>query len=148
MTVSEISVHQHQNGTYASLKLTTQTAQQLADWCDQQGIPHDPAEEFHCTLCYSRTPLPQAVAIQKSVSIKAKISEWKNLGDHACTVLINCPDAHKIFKLLEKHGASHDWPEYTPHVTVNSTQHLNPLPTVTPDFELEFDHIEVKPLEV
>ena len=145
MTISDL-LQKHQNGTYASMLLSAQSAQQLADWLDQRGIPHDQPQEFHCTLCYSRTPVPQAVAMNGPVNITARAAEWAHLGDNATVLLLDCERAHGIFQLLGKHGASHDWPQYDPHLTVFKDSHIE-LPNQLPDFPLVFNRIIAQPLD-
>lgn len=146
MTTAEL-LDQHTGGTYASMNLSKQSAQQLAQWCEQQGFPHDNPEGFHCTLCYSRVPVPHAVAIQGPVHITAQSFQWEHLGDSANVLLIKCQKAQEIFDLLKRHGASHDWPKYQPHVTIFGDRHID-LPTQLPDFPLIFDSIVVEPLDL
>ena len=136
----------HQSGTYAQMKLSDASAANLADWCDQNGIVHDPATDFHCTLCYSRTPVPAAEAIAGLVNITAEVQSWEHLGTTATVLLLKCTRAEQIHQLLRDHGASHDWEKYTAHLTVNSQKHMA-LPDSVPDFDLVFDHITVRPLQ-
>ena len=146
MNISEIVTDPHANGTFVAAWMSKQSAQQLADWCDQQQIAHDDFGEFHCTLCYSRQPMPQAEALQGPVHLTAQVLEWKNLGETAAVIAVESAKIVQLHQLLRQHGASHDYDEYTPHVTVNSQQHLAPLPHQLPPFELTFDRIVVKPI--
>lgn len=143
MTLTDIL--DHQGGTYVKMKLSDASAAKLADWCDQHGITHDPATDFHCTLCYSRTPVPAAEAIAGPVNITAEVQGWEHLGSTATVLLLDCARAEQIHQLLRDHGASHDWEKFTAHLTVNSLQHLV-LPDSVPEFDLVFDHIAVRPL--
>ena len=145
MTITDL-LNQHQQGTYASMTLSSQSAQQLTRWLDQRGIPHDPPEEFHCTICYSRQPVPQAVAMNGPISIRARATAWEHLGEKATVLLLDCDRAHDLFDLLKKHGASHDWPTFNPHLTVLKDQHID-LPDQLPDFALTFNRISAQPLE-
>ena len=90
----------HQSGTYAQMKLSDASAANLADWCDQNGIVHDPATDFHCTLCYSRTPVPAAEAIAGLVNITAEVQSWEHLGTTATVLLLKCTRAEQIHQLL------------------------------------------------
>jgi hypothetical protein len=137
----------HAQGTYAALQLSTQSQQQLAQWLDQNNIAHDDPAEFHCTVMYSKAPVPQAVAVQGPMNTTAKIVGWELLGEHATVLLVKCATAEHLHQLFRRHGATHSWPTYTAHVTVNSKQHLHPLPVVMPPFALRFDSLTVKPIE-
>jgi hypothetical protein len=46
------------------------------------------------------------------------------------------------------YGASHDYPEYHPHVTVCYNFTGDKIPSEIPSFYLTFDRAEVKPLDV
>jgi hypothetical protein len=146
MTAEQI-IDPHKNGTYAALYLSAKSARELASWLDAKGIAHDDPEEFHCTVLYSRTPFPQAEGIAGPVSVTASVVDWKLLGDHATVILVNCAKADQMHNMFMKQGASHDWPQYLPHVTVNSEVHLPQLPEHKPDFTLHFDQLIVKPID-
>lgn len=146
MMITELTDPWHPHGTYAMMQLSAGSAERLANWCDQQGIAHDDDSEFHCTLCYSRKPVPQAEAIAGPVKITATPAAWEHLGDSATVLLLQCNKAQELWSLLQRHGATHDWPSYAPHITINSQQHL-PLPTEIPHLTLIFDLIIVRPLE-
>lgn len=146
MTIWELE-QSHEFGTYAALQVSKKSQDQLAGWLYQQGIEHDDPGEFHCTVMYSKTPMPQAVAVAGPLAVTASVTGWKLLGDHATVLLISCDSAEKIYHLFRKHGASHDWPQYIPHITVNSEQHLHNLPENLPEFTLTFDQLVVKPIK-
>lgn len=145
MKVSELE-QLHQNGTYAALMLSSQSQKQLADWLDQHNIVHDDPAEFHCTVLYSKNPLPQAESIAGTINISATIKKWELLGDHATVFLINCDKAVQLHQLFIKHGGHHSWPTYIPHVTINSEKHLLDLPKDLPNFTLYFNQITVSPI--
>ena len=145
MNLTDILVNQHEQGTYAALLLSQQSQQQLASWCQEQGIEHQPAEEFHCTVCYSRQPVPHAEVLNGPVDITADITGWQHLGDNATVLTLESRKLQDLHQLLKRHGASHDYPSYLPHVTVNHNQQT--LPAVVPDFALHFNHIMIRPLE-
>jgi len=136
----------HSAGTYVMMQLSEASAAKLAGWCDDRGIVHDPATDFHCSLCYSRAPVPAAEAIAGPVNITAEVLNWEHLGTTATVLLLKCTRAEQIHQLLRGHGASHDWEKYTAHLTVNSQQHVA-LPDSVPDVDLVFDNIVVTPLQ-
>lgn len=146
MTIKDLE-QSHQDGTYAALYLSSKSANQLADWLDLNGIEHDDPAEFHCTVLYSKTPFPQAQGIAGPVGVNASVTEWELLGDHATVLKLLCTKAEQMHSLFMNLGASHDWPRYIPHVTVNSERHLSPLPKQKPNFILHFDRLEVRPIQ-
>lgn len=146
MTIKDLE-QSHQDGTYAALYMSKSSQDQLAAWLDQQGIPHDDPSEFHCTVMFSKTPMPQAEAVAGPVSVMAKVKNWDLLGDHATVLLVKCNKAEQIHQLFLDQGASHDWPSYIPHVTINSERHLEDLPDQLPEFPLTFDRLEVRPIQ-
>jgi hypothetical protein len=146
MTAAELT-QSHAQGTYAALQLSPHSQQQLAQWLDQRGIAHDDPAEFHCTVMYSASPVPQAESVRGPLTASASITGWELLGEQATVLLISCATAQRMHKLFRRHGASHSWPSYDAHVTVNSEQHLRPLPVELPPFALHFDRLTVKPIE-
>jgi 2'-5' RNA ligase len=146
MTADEILNTKHKEGTYAALKLSKECAEKLANWCDENNIEHDKAKDFHCTICYSKQPVPSAEVLNcLPVSAFAKIDSWENLGPHATVLLITSSKIQQIFDLLKKFCASHDFPKFTPHITINSTKHST-LPEILPNVDIIFDKIVVSPL--
>lgn len=146
MTIQELE-QLHSAGTYAALYLSPQSQRQLADWLDEQGIEHDDPAEFHCTVMYSQTPMPQAEAVAGPVSVTATVTGWELLGDRATVLLVRCIKAEQIHKLFMDQGASHSWPQYIPHVTINSDQHLENPSDQLPTFRLTFDRLEARPIQ-
>jgi len=146
MTIKDLE-QTHQDGTYAALYMSKPSQDRLVAWLDEQGIEHDDPAEFHCTVLYSRTPMPQAEAVAGPVSVTATAKDWELLGDHATVLLVQCAKAEQIHQLFLDQGASHDWPSYIAHVTVNSEQHLENLPEQKPNFTLTFDRLEVRPIQ-
>jgi 2'-5' RNA ligase len=145
MTANEI-LDQHSNGTFVALWLSDESSKKLVEWCDAHQISHQSAEEFHCTLCYSHNPIPQAEELSGPILVTARIKGWENLGENATVILLESSKLQDLHNLLRKHGASHDYDSYTPHVTINPHSHSNPLPTDLPDFDLTFHKIIVKPI--
>jgi len=146
MTADEILNTKHKDGTYASLKLSKECAEKLANWCDENNIEHDKSKDLHCTICYSSSPLPAAEVLNcVPVNVTAKIISWEKLGEKATVLLIKSEKIQQIFNLLKKFGASHDYPKFTPHISIDSTKHID-IPKIIPDFDIIFDKIIVAPL--
>ena len=59
---------------------------------------------------------------------------------------MDSPELEKAHKeIRDKYGATHDYPDYHPHVTI-SYDYPDELPTEVPDMELEYDYVDIKPL--
>ena len=144
----------HPNGTYVAAKLTKASQKMLDHYVTEAKIPHaaDP-QQYHSTIIYSRKSIPEVKDYKIKLPLKAKIKEWKlfdnnNSRSGKCLVaIIDSPELEKAHKeIREKYGATHDYPDYHPHVTV-SYDYPGPLPKVIPNIELEYGKIDIEPLD-
>ena len=141
----------HQNGTYASLKLSKESSKILHDWCMEWIGKSVDANTYHCTIMYSRVPVPLADDITPILPIVAETNSFEifQSGDGTnCLVLrVESPEIEKLHFQTRQLGASYDYPEYKPHVTlcVNFKDEILPI---LPDFSLIFDCFKVEPLDV
>lgn len=144
----------HPDGTYVATTLTKASQKQLDDYVSKLKIPNasDPAQ-YHSTVIYSRKGVPEVKDYKFKLPFKAKIKEWKQfdtkLGSSGkCLVAImdspELEEAHS--EIRREYGATHDYPDYHPHVTV-SYDYAGPLPDEVPDMELEYGDVEIKPLD-
>jgi hypothetical protein len=143
----------HKNGTYSSLLVRNRSKDELLDWCERAGVPCNTEDKLHCTLIYSKKPVPSLQSVDgKRVHIEAETIGWKVLGGSdedptQCLVLIiNSPDIIALNKKMTEMGAVSDYPEYIQHVTVNSDW-KGTIPEAVPNFDIGFNKIEVTPLE-
>ncbi len=128
-------------GTYACLIPSVESREELYAFCAKLGIPDlEEPDEYHCTLIYSKKSCPDVIKEDFGLPCKALPIGFKILGtDKKVLVLeIYCPNAVRLHELfMEKHGATHDYPEYIPHITV-AGEFDGELPTDIPEFEIEF----------
>lgn len=152
--LQEKNMSNHPNGTYISAKLTKKSQQVLDKFVSDHNIPNaaDP-KQYHSTIIYSRKGVPDAKSYKFKLPFKAKVKEWKKfdtqLGKSGkCLVAImESPELEKAHKDIRKeYGATHDYPDFHPHVTV-SYDYDGPLPKTVPDFKLEYGSTEFKPLD-
>ena len=137
-------------GTYSSLLPDDNTKEHLYAHCVELGIPDivDP-EEYHCTLIYSKHGCPEISRENFNLPCKALPIGYKILGtDKKVLVLeLYCPNAVNLHNLfMEKHGATHDYEEYIPHVTI-ANNFEGDLPVNLPDMELIFNGRTIEVLE-
>lgn len=118
------------NGTYAGVRFSENTKNRIMDYIRDAKIPNPvDAEDLHCTLLYSRKFLPDYNPhgdIDPSVKGHSfKLETWPhNKGEDnetVCLVLtFKCKPLERRQKyLLSAHGATFDYDEYKPHVTLS-----------------------------
>lgn len=139
----------HANGTYASLKLSPESSKQLNEFISSQVASGVDPDTYHCTVMYSRVPVPEADNIRVHLPIYSKATGYEifpSKDNTSCLVLLI--DSDEI-RWLHNHtnylGASYDYPEYKPHITLASDHDNTDLKL--PDFDLIFDRFEVDPLD-
>lgn len=136
-------------GTYACLKLSEETQEQLFAFCNEVGITDlVQPEDYHCTLVYSKTPCPDVTNEDFALPCKAMAKGYKVLGvnDKVLVLELYCPNAKRLHELFrEKYNASHDYDEYIPHITISS-KFNGETPIELPEFEIEFVDSEVSAL--
>lgn len=113
-------------------------ADEIYKWADAEGIEFDPEIKLHVTVLYSRVPLDW---------FKLPEAYYEETPDGHLTVAAGGPRAledfngHLVLRFrnwrlearhfhLREHGASHDWEEYAPHITLGSAAQ-----TLRADFE-------------
>jgi hypothetical protein len=139
----------HSEGTYACLKMSEDSAKALVEWCKEHSIPVQDADEMHCTLIYSKKPVPHFEKLIGSKIKKgtAEIKTWKRLGD-TMTLLLDFPLAERVQKQMIEMGATNDFKSYLCHVSIKPDwPEDKPTPSSLPNMKLEFDKIEVKALD-
>lgn len=109
-------------GTYAYFGLQEASARALVAWAKAQGIKNVvPADDMHCTLIYSEVPVPAFEPSEFfSATIEPKQLKVDKLGDGSVLVLV-LEDTWLTWRYEEAQrlGATSDWPEYTPHITIS-----------------------------
>jgi AraC-like DNA-binding protein len=139
----------HANGTYASLKLSPESSKQLNDFISSRIASGVDPSSYHCTLMYSRVPVPQTdyMIAPTPISTRAKAYEIfpSKDGKKCLVLLIDSQEVYDLHQHTMDLGASYDYPEYKPHVTLAADHDSTDLPL--PDFDLIFDRFEVTPLD-
>lgn len=136
-------------GTYSCLNLSAESSEELYAFCAKLGISNlvNP-NEYHCTLIYSRKSCPDIANEDFGLPCKALPIGFRILGteEKVLVLEIYCPDATRLHELfMDKHGATHDYPKYIPHITIAGEFNGN-LPADIPEFEIEFVGYKVEEL--
>lgn len=147
----------HKDGTYVALELSKESKALLDNFVEMNlGLTErvDPST-FHITIIYSRTPVPSAENYRHSNSLPVEsmatgyeIFPTKN--DGKCLVMrLVCPYATRLNAQLGKEGATSDYDEYKPHLTLayDMAQEIDPHALALPQFQLIFDKITIDPLD-
>lgn len=148
----------HKDGTYVSLNLSKESKALLDNFVEMNlGLTErvDPST-YHITVIYSRTPVPTAenlLDMPSNLPVEAlatgyEVFPTKNDGD--CLVMrLACPYATRLNSELTKQGATSDYAEYKPHLTIayDITQKVDPNTLPIPQFQLIFDKLNVDALD-
>lgn len=158
--MKELRESLNKTGTYASLKLSQQSINELYDYVKFLGIPNaiDPSE-YHATVIYSRKEIPRAydynnfeVSHSLGNKLLADAKEWKifpskDMG-HCLVLALDFPSAVEYHNHFMSMGATYDYPEYIPHITIATNYTDAVIPTTLPHFALRFDRLVVEPLDL
>ena len=139
----------HANGTYASLILSKDSQDKLNQFMSSQIATGVDPSTYHCTVMYSRVPVPQADYVLAPTPISARAKAYEIFpskdGKKCLVLLIDSQEANDLHQHLMDLGASYDYPEYKAHITLASDHDSTDL--ILPDFDLIFDRFEVTPLD-
>jgi 2'-5' RNA ligase len=148
----------HKDGTYVSMDLDEQSRQLLDNFVEMNlGLTERVDKStYHITVIYSRTPVPDAESYLTAPSplpVEATVTGYEvfpTKSNGKCLVMrLDCPYGTRLNGELTKLGATSDYPEYKPHLTIayDMTQEVDPSSLPLPQFPLVFDKLNVAPLD-
>lgn len=142
-------------GTYVSCSYSPITRSDLGAWCAESLIPQ-PLEpsKYHTTILYSRKEVLNAQELLSkldSIQMTAKsfkLFDTKTDPSMAALVIeLDAPELIKLHKRFIAAGGTHDYPDYTPHVTV--TYYADPKMDLShlklPDFKFTATSFKAEP---
>lgn len=148
----------HKDGTYVSMDLSEPSRHQLYGFV--KNILELPervdASTYHVTLCYSRTPVPDAekfIGMGVGHNRTARVAGYEvfpTKNDGKCLVMrLDYPFAVSLNSKLTQMGATSDYDSYKPHLTIayDMQKEVDPESLPLPQFDLEFDVVKVAPLD-
>lgn len=139
----------HPGGTYSSLIPSVNSREELFAFLAKQDIPNlIEIDEYHCTLIYSRVSCIGISQENFNLPCKALPIGYKILGTEKKVLVVElyCPNAVQLHEtFMSKHGATHDYDEYIPHITIAS-DFEGELPIEIPEFEIEFSGFAIEEL--
>ncbi|AJD81952.1 hypothetical protein YenMTG1_142 [Yersinia phage vB_YenM_TG1] len=107
-------------GLYVAAKYSELTLDAIEMLQRELKVPNPvPREKIHSTICYSRVMVPYSVASGSfEVATSGHLEVW-NHGSSPLLVLVLDSDylrcRHQYARAI---GATHDFPDYTPHITL------------------------------
>lgn len=140
------------NGTYVALKLTPESQQLLEQYSYANGInvPVKILESgYHLTVLYS-TVYCSAIQVNPDVPYTAEFDGFDMFTNkHGEDTVLVCKlksdeivRRHEFFRTI--YGATHSYPQYSPHVTITYTFNgdVSRLPPITFSIELIGEYTE------
>ena len=145
----------HKDGTYVSLNLSEQSKLMLDNFVEMNlGLTERVDKStYHITVIYSKYPVPWAETMAQPGPVEALVNGYEvfpTKSNGKCLVMrLSCPAAAKMNSDLTKQGATSDYPEYKPHLTIayDMSQEVDPRTMPLPQFPLIFDVLNVAPLD-
>lgn len=147
---------ERRNGTYAKLVPCVNTKVRIAAITGILNLENPVSvRDLHVTVIYSRKECAAIKDIGVSLPIKAhgeKFDIFPNKDGTKCLVLhVASDDIHLLHQTIRNdHGATHDYPSYSPHLTL-SYDYTGKVPnhTILDYFQdLTFDQYVVEPLNL
>lgn len=125
-----IKLNSINKGTYAAVKFNAETLDMLQDLQKElmlfEPVPRD---KLHATICFSRVQIPYIPNVESQrIGCTWKLEVFEHNGKRALVALLDSPylhDRHEYAKIL---GATYDFPEYKPHITLAYDIGQRPIP--------------------
>jgi len=130
-------------GTYSSFRLSNESKNVIKNLNIKN--PVDP-DTLHCTIMYSTVPVPAAYNLTPSVPVSATPMGYTLFGNNL-VLLLKSDTLHAIHAQTRMLGATYDYPDYRPHITVSTDniEDVNNIPLPTED--LIFDLYRTEALD-
>lgn len=146
------NMNKHINGTYVSAKVSRASSKAIYDWVKSNSIPNaaDP-KQYHTTITYSRKGIPDVEQHAFDVPIAGQITGWKIFptqnGSNCLVAVVQSLDLEDYHHTIQnEYGATYDYPDYIPHITV-SYDYNGSIPKTVPDAKVVYDKVVVEPLD-
>lgn len=126
-------------GTYVCVNFSDVTIEALNALVKDLGIDEATRpDDFHATVVYSRKSIPWKKADE--LDIEAKITGYTIFdtrdGKKCLVLLIDSPWLHERFERAMSLGATYDFPEYKPHITLSYDYGDADAPETVPTFPI------------
>lgn len=143
----------HPDGTYVSAELDPKFQDAIFKWAQDNDIPNlaDP-KQYHATIAYSRKGIPEVKEKDFNLPITATISGWHifptQTGGRCLVAELQSSELTSHFKdIMDNYGATYDYPDYKPHLTVSYDYGSDEVPKSYPKIKIQFNKIRIEPLD-
>jgi hypothetical protein len=144
----------HKTGTYLALQPSGPSRLAIERYAHELGLQNiRPAMEFHTTVIYSKTPCPAMRSATIPLPIwatgfKLEIFDPRSEDSTGCVVLeLQSEQLMALNKrLTEEYGATSDYPQYRPHITMSFTV-PDHLPDIKYPIHIQFDSYVCTPIK-
>lgn len=109
------------NGTYVAVKPGHELARLIGVWMERAKLENRVAvDDLHVTVLYSRTVIdPECKPDSWYVASPKNWGFLNSDGDRALVLFLDSPELTRRHQELMAKGGTHDFAEYTPHLTVS-----------------------------
>lgn len=138
-----------EDGIYISLELDEKSQDNMYQWAKENNIEIIPKEKLHTTVVYSTKSINKWPGNKniKPIEIDNSTYEIIKLGE-ILVIKYSNKKIENFWKYTQKLGATWDFPDYLPHVTViYDAKDINETKLKTPEFNIIFDKIRTEKLE-
>lgn len=147
MKLTQLIITESKQGTYAGVRFSKQTHNDIKDYVKKHDIPNlVDMKDLHTTLLYSRKHLPEYTAQGKYQpplnGNPLKLKTWKTQEGDTCLVLpFESKELYQRHKdLMREHDATWDYDDYKPHITLSYD--------VGKDFDVNILPLFSKPIKI
>lgn len=104
--------------------------QAIVNWMGEAGLPadavHDPTD-WHITIAYSSAEVDWSRLTPRHDVLQLPDQHWSptTFGEVHVLLAERAPALHTRWQEFRDAGASYDFPEYNPHITVSKTNYPN-----------------------
>ena len=145
----------HKDGTYVALEMNEHSRDLLDHFCEMNlGLTERLSkDQYHTTVIYSRTPVPHADNLPKDTSASGHATGYDVFplkdGGKCLVLRVHLPEAEHLNDYLNGHGATSDYSDYKPHVTIcyDYKGHDDVTKLPVPPFPFTYDRLTVEPLD-
>lgn len=139
-------------GTYAFLGLSQKSRERIHSWLEDRGFENlvNP-DEYHTTVVYSHKYIPGLATYNPPMPILAEVKGWhvfpSQSGSNCLVLDVDDDLIQRIHSAAAEMGATWDFPEFKPHITVSNNYPYAEIPEEYPNFKVTFVSFSVEELK-
>lgn len=141
-------------GTYVACDFSEFSSNELYTWVLKNKIPNPlDQREYHTTLLYSRVAVNKAEDIVDDLNYMEDIITVKpvsfSIFGKALVLVLDSTKLYRIHRLLINCGGTHDFEDYTPHITISYDipEKFNIKKLIVPNIEFFVVGFKTEPLD-